>query len=119
MIVLKIEWCNNFYKTSSVTADFPSLELLRREIPQYILVERIHKDFCPDAAGLLFWEFFLNGLSYSAFFFGPGDFMPIKTMFQRERRHICSSIYFLTQGSNLNLLHWQADSLPLSHQECL
>ena len=39
MIVLKIEWCNNFYKTSSVTADSPSLELLRREIPQYILVE--------------------------------------------------------------------------------
>ena len=24
---------------------------------------------------------------------------------------------FLTQGSNLHLLHWQADSLPLSHQE--
>ena len=23
---------------------------------------------------------------------------------------------FLTQGSNLNLLHWQADSLPLNHQ---
>ena len=23
---------------------------------------------------------------------------------------------FLTQGSNSNLLHWQADSLPLSHQ---
>ena len=23
---------------------------------------------------------------------------------------------FLTQGSNLSLLHWQADSLPLSHQ---
>ena len=22
---------------------------------------------------------------------------------------------FLTQGSNLHLLHWQADSLPLSH----
>ena len=22
---------------------------------------------------------------------------------------------FLTQGSNLRLLHWQADSLPLSH----
>ena len=26
---------------------------------------------------------------------------------------------FLTQGSNLGLLHWQADSLPLSHQESL
>ena len=24
---------------------------------------------------------------------------------------------FLTQGSNLCLLHWQVDSLPLSHQE--
>ena len=24
---------------------------------------------------------------------------------------------FLTQGSNLCLLHWQADSLPLSHRE--
>ena len=24
---------------------------------------------------------------------------------------------FLTQGSNKHLLHWQADSLPLSHQE--
>ena len=24
---------------------------------------------------------------------------------------------FMTQGSNLGLLHWQADSLPLSHQE--
>ena len=24
---------------------------------------------------------------------------------------------FLTQGSNLSLLHWQVDSLPLSHQE--
>ena len=23
---------------------------------------------------------------------------------------------FLTQGSNPHLLHWQADSLPLSHQ---
>ena len=23
---------------------------------------------------------------------------------------------FLTQGSDLSLLHWQADSLPLSHQ---
>ena len=23
---------------------------------------------------------------------------------------------FLTQGSNMSLLHWQADSLPLSHQ---
>ena len=23
---------------------------------------------------------------------------------------------FPTQGSNLHLLHWQADSLPLSHQ---
>ena len=23
---------------------------------------------------------------------------------------------FLTQGSNQGLLHWQADSLPLSHQ---
>ena len=23
---------------------------------------------------------------------------------------------FLTQGSNLNLLHWQADSLPLNHK---
>ena len=39
MIVLEIEWCNNFYKTSSVTADSPSLELLPREIPKYILVE--------------------------------------------------------------------------------
>ena len=26
---------------------------------------------------------------------------------------------FLTQGLNLHLLHWQADSLPLSHQEIL
>ena len=26
---------------------------------------------------------------------------------------------FLTQGSNLQLLHWQADSLPLSHQGSL
>ena len=25
-----------------------------------------------------------------------------------------SGYIFLTQGSNLNLLHWQADSLPLS-----
>ena len=24
---------------------------------------------------------------------------------------------FLAQGSNLHLLHWQADSLPLSHQQ--
>ena len=32
------------------------------------------------------------------FFFGPGDLMPIKTMFQRERRHICSSIYFQYSG---------------------
>ena len=39
MIVLKIEWYNSFYKTSSITADSPSLELLCREIPQYILVE--------------------------------------------------------------------------------
>ena len=26
---------------------------------------------------------------------------------------------FLTQGSNLHLLHWQAGSLPLSHQGSL
>ena len=26
---------------------------------------------------------------------------------------------FLAQGSNLRLLHWQADSLPLSHQGSL
>ena len=26
---------------------------------------------------------------------------------------------FLIQGSNLSLLHWQEDSLPLSHQEVL
>ena len=35
------------------------------------LYERIHKDFCPGAAGLSFLELFLNGLSYSAFFFWP------------------------------------------------
>ena len=27
-----------------------------------------------------------------------------------------SRVIFLTQGSNSCLLHWQADSLPLSHQ---
>ena len=29
--------------------------------------------------------------------------------------HILLQGIFLTQGSNLHLLHWQADSLPLSH----
>ena len=29
---------------------------------------------------------------------------------------LCGSGIFLDQGSNLCLLHWQADSLPLSHQ---
>ena len=91
---------------------------IEKSLNIFLLNERIHKDFCPGAAGLLFLELFLNGLSYSAFFFFfcPGDFIPIKTMFQRERRYICLSIYFLTQGSNPSLLHWQADSLPLSHQ---
>lgn len=32
-----------------------------------------------------------DGFSYSAFFFfGPGDVTPIKTTFQRDRRHTCS-----------------------------
>ena len=30
--------------------------------------------------------------------------------------HFLSQGIFLTQGSNPRLLHWQADSLPLSHQ---
>ena len=30
--------------------------------------------------------------------------------------HFLPQGIFLTQGSNLRLLHWQADSLPLSHQ---
>ena len=30
---------------------------------------------------------------------------------------ISFSRIFLTQGSNLRLLHWQADSLPLNHWE--
>ena len=29
--------------------------------------------------------------------------------------HLLLQGFFLTQGSNLHLLHWQADSLPLSH----
>ena len=33
--------------------------------------------------------------------------------------HFLLSGIFQTQGSNLSLLHWQADSLPLSHQGCL
>ena len=30
--------------------------------------------------------------------------------------HLFFQEIFLTQGSNAHLLHWQADSLPLSHQ---
>ena len=30
--------------------------------------------------------------------------------------HFLPQGIFLTQGSNLSLLHWQIDSLPLSHQ---
>ena len=30
--------------------------------------------------------------------------------------HLLLQGIFPTQGSNLHLLHWQADSLPLSHQ---
>ena len=30
--------------------------------------------------------------------------------------HVLLQGIFLTQGSNLSLLHWQVDSLPLSHQ---
>ena len=33
--------------------------------------------------------------------------------------HLLLQGIFLTQGSNLRLLHWQVDSLPLSHQEIL
>ena len=29
--------------------------------------------------------------------------------------HFFLQVIFLTQGSNLHLLHWQVDSLPLSH----
>lgn len=83
----------------------------------FLLNERIHKEFCPGAAGLLFLELFLNGLSYSAFFFFcPGDFIPIKTMFQRERRYISLSIYFLTQGSNPSLSHCSRILYQLSHK---
>ena len=32
--------------------------------------------------------------------------------------HVACGI-FLAQGLNLSLLHWKADSLPLSHQEAL
>ena len=32
---------------------------------------------------------------------------------------VAISSSFLTQGSNLSLLHWQVDSLPLSHLEIL
>ena len=31
--------------------------------------------------------------------------------------HLLLQGIFLTQGSNLHLLHWQAGSLPLSHKE--
>ena len=30
--------------------------------------------------------------------------------------HFLLQEIFLTQGSNLGLLHWQVDSVPLSHQ---
>ena len=30
--------------------------------------------------------------------------------------HLLLQEIFLTQGSNLRLLHWQVDSFPLSHQ---
>ena len=33
--------------------------------------------------------------------------------------HFLLQRIFLTQGSNLSLLHWQVDSSPLSHQGCL
>ena len=33
--------------------------------------------------------------------------------------HFLLQEIFATQGSNVSLLHWQADSLPLSHRGCL
>ena len=33
-------------------------------------------------------------------------------------QHFLLQSIFLTQRSNLSLLHWQADSLPLNHLEC-
>ena len=35
----------------------------------------------------------------------------------RTLQHFLLQSIFLTQGSNLSLLHWQADSLPLNHLE--
>ena len=32
-------------------------------------------------------------------------------------QHFLLQSIFLTQGSNLSLLHWKADSLPLNHLE--
>ena len=45
---------------------------------------------------------------------------PLSMGFSRQEHgmgcHFLSQGIFLTQGSNLHLLHWQVDSLPVSHQ---
>ena len=45
---------------------------------------------------------------------------PLSTEFSRQEYwswlHFLLQRIFLTQGLNLHILHWQADSLPLSHQ---
>ena len=55
--------------------------------------------------------------------FNPMDYSPpgssLHGISQQEHWNGCHFLLqgiFLTQGSNLSLLHWQADSLPLSHQ---
>ena len=39
----------------------------------------------------------------------------IQSEVSQKEKHLLQGI-FPTQGWNLHLLHWQADSLPLSHQ---
>ena len=61
-------------------------------------------------------QLFVTPLDYSPPGSSPQDF-PGKNI--RVGSHFLLQGNFLTQGSNPHLLHWQADSLPLSHQEKL
>ena len=76
---------------------------------------------------MIFWVvdiFVVQSLSCIGLFCDPMNYNPPGSLFPCElpgkntgvNCHFLLQGIFSTQGSNLSLLHWQAGSLPLSHQ---
>ena len=84
----------------------------RRPMSQLEDRQRVNSPLCMHAQSLNHVRLFANPWTVA-------HQTPLSMDFSRQEEWVAISSpeIFPTQGSNLHLLHWQADSFPLSHLE--